>query len=143
MKLLIVMSLMFLGGCAGMGMSPFGGSQMSPSQAVGAGVVGGAVVSKAADKVREVFTPKYPLHLPPQEICDISGKIVVVCHLVPCKENCEKSYSILEWFENNKKVLTVKMSALPAAIEFCNKNEGACEFYLGEYSGDSIVILEK
>ena len=133
----LIILFVFMTGCAGM----HGPMVNNPS--LGAGAVGGAVAAKAAEKIKKVFTPVYPLYLPPHEICDInSSPLFVTCYVVPCKENCTVSYDKQEWFDQNPKVLTVRSSVIPSVIEFCSKNKEACVYYIGEYAGYSIVITE-
>ena len=42
-----------------------------------------ATAIKVVEKVKEVFTPKYPLIANPSEVCDITSD-PVVCWVIPC-----------------------------------------------------------
>lgn len=138
MKLLVILLIVIQIGCAG-----FPPSRISTGQAAGAGAIAGAATQKVVERVKEVFTPKYPLYLPPHEICDISSSsVVVTCYLIPCEKDCKRSVGWPEWAKNNPSVLTVRQSAIPAAIEFCKKNEEACVEQIGEYAGQTIVIVD-
>ena len=135
MKFLLM--LIFLTGCALPGIQ-----EVTPRQAVGAGAVTGAVATKTIEKVREVFTPHYPLLVRPLEICILEQKIT--CHIVPCHEDgkCTKEYAWGDWIESNSRVLTVRRSLVASVSVFCDKNADACKHYAGYYEGEKIVIVE-
>ena len=137
---MIFFLFLFLIGCAGVP----GVQQVTPNQALGVGAVGGVAVSKATEKVKEVFTPEFHLLVRPVEICDIEGEGNIKCHLLPCDDDkqCVIEYNRDEWLANNRKVLTVRRSLFVSVISYCEKNKLACKNYIGYYEGEKIIIVE-
>ena len=131
MKLLFLM--IFLVGCANV---PEDVQNVAPV------AIGGAVVAETAKKITQAFTPKYPLLVQPQEICDITQD-PVKCWIVPCRTSCEVSIDRATFLANNPKVQTIQSSQIVSALKFCEKNTKACEKFLGEYDGFKIVLTEE
>ena len=124
-------------GCAGIDVTP-------TQSALGGGAVTGAVAVKTIEKVKEIFTPKYPLLVKSIEICDLTLDDKVKCFLVPCSNEdvCVITRDKEEWIEENPKVITMRTSSLPAIRAFCLHNEKACEEMRSEYEGYKIIIME-
>ena len=120
-------------------------ANVDSSSAVG-GAVAGATTVKVVEKVKEVFTPHFPLVVNPTEICDITGEDEVKCYLIPCSDisgkNCEIITPIHEWFADNPKVYTLRSASVVEILNFCGRNEGSCEDFVGKYSGGKIVITK-
>ena len=131
-----ILIFLFFTGCAGLGSITEG--PIDP-----ASVATGATVVKTVEKIKEVFTPKYPLLNNPQEICDITSD-PVVCYVIPCVEggNCEVHIDRSEFLTNNPKVVTIQTSMAVEVVSFCNKNPDACESYSGEYKNLKIILTK-
>ena len=105
--------------------------------------VGTATVVKVVEKVKEVFSPKYPLLANPSEICDITTD-PVTCYVVPCAGGeCSKKTQRDQWISENPKVVTIETSMVPEIVKFCQKNERACEEYAGHYKGSKIILVKE
>ena len=130
MKILLFMSV-FLMSCAQ-------NVQKTPPEAV---ALGSVAVAKTVEKIKEVWTPKYPLIVNPAEICDITHD-PVKCYIVPCHENCERHIPLGEFVRDNPKVVTVSSSLMVEAVLFCKKNLSACEKYIGQYENKKIVLTQ-
>lgn len=107
--------------------------------------VGGATTVKVVEKVKEVFTPHFPLIVNPSEICDITDEEFVTCYVIPCSDdsetNCEIKTEKEKWFLDNPKVYTLRSASVIEILNFCGRNEGSCEDYLGEYSAGKIILV--
>ena len=137
MKTLILLFLI-LAGCAGT--LPI----QNPAD-IGGGALGGVAVTKVAEKVKEVFTPKFLFQVYPTEICSITGHDHVTCYLVPCdlgEGECTAVYERADWEEQNPKVITLRSSAIVPIKKFCEKNLKACEHYVQKYEGTTIVVVD-
>ena len=108
------------------------------------GAAGSAVVIKTVEKVKEVFTPHFPLLAKPSEICDITTD-PVTCYVIPCVDDkdCVLKWDRNEWFKNNPKVFTLESNVVVEIVKFCDKNPDACLRYKGFYSGKKIVLMEE
>ena len=130
---------LILTGCAGI-------QKLSSEKALGGGVVTGVVAGQVAEKVKDVFTPKYLLLFEPVEICGLEEEDKVTCFIVPCKEEdskCSATWDKKDWIEENPKVITLRSSLLVPAKHFCKENREACEKYWGYYEGNKIVVKEE
>ena len=148
MKLLtILFSLFIFTGCAGL----LGTGPISQTQSGLGGAIGGAAAVKVVEKVKEVFTPKYPLYLQPIELCVLGAE--VTCSLAPCTEDCDIKMSFSEFVAwqkelqgtENPKVATLRTSAkqINTMQEYCRKNdeaEKACIDQISQYEGQTIVV---
>ena len=130
---LCIVSLLFVS-CAGMDISAASKPQ------IGGGVVAGAAAVKTVERIKEVFTPEYPLYLQPIELCTLDRE--VTCFLVPCQKNCVITLSFEEFVELNPKVATIRTSSkqINAAQAFCEKNKEACVDQISQYEGKTIVV---
>ena len=130
MKFLLLF-LFILGGCATTDIS-----SLDPKS-----VATGATVVKTVEKIKEVFTPHYPLLNNPSEICDITSD-PVTCYLVPCSEegDCAVRIDKATFLENNPKIVTIRASQVVEIVKFCEKNPKACEEYSGHYEGQKIIL---
>lgn len=130
-------SLLILSSCA----------DIADPASVGAGAVGGAVTVKVVEKVKEVFTPHFPLIVNPSEICDITKEDIVTCYVIPCsddtEQNCEIHTPKEQWMIDNPKVYTLRSASVVEILNFCGRNEGSCEDILGEYSAGKIVLTKE
>ena len=129
-----------------LGLSGCGGLLETDSTSAVGGAVAGAATVKVVEKVKEVFTPHFPLIVNPTEICDITGSDTVTCYVVPCSDisgdSCEITTPINEWFADNPKVYTLRSASVVEILNFCGRNEGSCEDFVGKYSGGKIVITK-
>ena len=115
-----------------------------PEAIGGTGAVSGVVATKAIEKTKEIFTPKFLLQVYPVEICHIMGDTHVSCFLVPCnggQEYCMTIYEKNNWLRVNPRVITLRTSSIVAIKKFCEKNEKACEHYVQRYEGQTIVLV--
>ena len=138
MKKIFLISFLALAGCEGI-------ETLTKEQSLGVGAVGGAVVGKTVEKVREVFTPDYKLLVHGIEICDISSEDSITCYLVPCQpeKTCTQEYERTDWINSNGKVITVRHSLVANVAQFCNKNPDACQDFWAFYDGSKVVIESK
>ena len=128
--------IFFLTGCAWV--------EKDPAEA-GKVAAGTVAVVKTVEKIKEVFTPKYPLIVNPAEICDIT-KDPVQCFVVPCHPHegeCETHIPYKEFLSENPKVVTISASLVVETVNFCNKNPKACEKFWGQYKNQKIILTKE
>ena len=110
----IILALLVLTGCGTLNKEADSTSALQTA-------VGTAAVIKTVEKIKEVFTPHFPLLVFPSEICDISED-PVVCYVVPCANGpCENKVDRQEWLNNNPKVVTIEASMVVEMTKFCKK----------------------
>ena len=103
--------------------------------------------SKAADYVKESFTPHYKLHALPLEFCFQDGGHYT-CFLTPCEgDGCELTLTPDEWRDANAKVASLRTSValLNSVMQYCDANRAQHDFCaeaLYTYQGGLIVEVK-
>ena len=118
--------------------------ELAPVVAGGAAALGADAVK---NKVNEILTPKFKLHVKPKEFCDFDKPSpgFVYCYVLPCddeKGNCERIQSFSEFREQNNTVVTLGMTldTVNDLHAFCGHNEDVCIEYWGKFKDDKIIL---
>ena len=136
-KLVLPLTLL-LSGCGGGIANALGGGNPVAAATIGAGA------ARAADYVKEAFTPEYKLHVLPLEFCFQDGE-QYTCFLSPCEGACTAHFSKEEWDSQNGKVASLRTSVglLNAVLEYCKANREQNDFCIEQvwvYEGTRIVV---
>ena len=124
--------------CANLPLQPTTKSNVASGALGAAGVV-------AANKIREVVTPNYPIHRYPLGTCAFDGENSVTCVIIPCKKNCSYTVSLDEFIAANPIVAILDLSSRQhAAILYkCKKDVDRCLEFVAQFEGTTVLIKEK